>query len=136
MQGHVREAVPSLYETASYATIEISGELAARQAARLAAEGHANRFSVRHGSALEARGWGPPSNDLTYVLMCEVRLCVLALQSMTCIKPHDLKGKIDIVLCRCPLTSGTWLGTACEQLPPAVSPFGVCFEAHESSLYW
>lgn len=74
LQTRLREAAPELYAGSVYTTIEISAELAARQQCRLGAAGHGGRFSVRHGSALDAGGWGPSSRELTYVVLCEVRI--------------------------------------------------------------
>lgn len=71
-QDHVRDSAPDLYRRCGYATIEISAALADRQRQRASAAGHDDKFSVRHGSTLEAGAWGGRSERLTYVLLCEV----------------------------------------------------------------
>lgn len=77
LQDHVRDMVPDLYRSSRYTTLEISAALADRQRRRAAAAGHAEMFAVRHGSALEPMLWGGRCEELTYVLLCEVRIFLI-----------------------------------------------------------
>ncbi|KAL2631104.1 hypothetical protein R1flu_015790 [Riccia fluitans] len=79
---YIRAHAPrTLYETMTYTSVEISGELAKRQYEKVVT-GDENRkhFSVEHRSASDRNGWGPVNPEPCFVIMLEV------LDNL----PHDL----------------------------------------------
>ena len=68
----VRELAPEVYRGMRYTAVEVSAQLAARQAAAVAAAGHAARYTVERRDAADVAGWGGPDAVPCFVLALEV----------------------------------------------------------------
>ncbi|KAL3689004.1 hypothetical protein R1sor_015313 [Riccia sorocarpa] len=104
----------ALYETMTYTSVEISGELAKRQYQKVVTgDDNKKQFHVEHRSASDRSGWGPVKKEPCFVIMLEV------LDNL----PHDLvyretsdspwmeKRVVDRI-------DGEWLGTPLEISKP------------------
>jgi SAM-dependent MidA family methyltransferase len=68
----VRELAPEVYRGMRYTAVEVSAQLAARQAAAVAAAGHAARYTVERRDAADVAGWGGQDAAPCFVLALEV----------------------------------------------------------------
>ena len=68
----VRELAPDVYRSMRYTSVEVSAQLAARQAAAVKAAGHEARFAVERRDAADVAGWGGVDDAPCFVLALEL----------------------------------------------------------------